>query len=141
MNLNNDPNNQPDLDEIINQITSNGEFKEMMNSLSNGIGNIATKEGNNSGTNDNVDGNGDDNVDDSGTNNNGDDKGKNESEISDRNSNISSTRDSSIDESNLSYYDLLTTFFVDENGNNICDVLNKINTNLENISEKLNKSK
>ena len=92
----------PNLDEIINQITSNGEFKDMMTQLSD---ELATNK-----------------------NNNQDDKESTPEVDSDF---------SSENVEKLNNYDLLTTFFSDQNGNNICEILNEINNNLAKLVEKL----
>lgn len=91
----------PNLDDIINQITSNGEFKDMMSQLSDELSVPKTK---NEPVND---------------------QKESESVVS------------SECEDQMSQYDLLTTFFSDENGNNICDVLSNINNNLSKLVDRL----
>jgi len=49
--------------------------------------------------------------------------------------------DASSTDSEYSYYDLLTTFFTDSKGNNICEVLSNINTNLDKIHNTLKEKK
>jgi hypothetical protein len=131
-------NKQPDLDEIINQITNNGEFKDMMNSLSNNLKNgdfnmnmadFSNNKDIGTGINDNVD-NGD-------NGNNGDNVDNGDKDDSDNSNNSDNSDNESYDENNLSYYELLTTFFTDNNGNNICEVMSNINENLSSIKEEL----
>ena len=45
----------------------------------------------------------------------------------------------SSNDSEYSYYDLLTTFFTDSKGNNICDILSNINSNLSELHNILKK--
>ena len=42
-----------------------------------------------------------------------------------------------LEDEDLSNYDLLTTFFSDQEGNNICEILNDINRNLTKLVNKL----
>jgi len=84
----------PNLDEIINQISANGEFKEMMNSLS--------------------------------------------EQTASRNLNEGGESSEEVEESDSSNtYDLFTTFFSDQNGNNICEILSSIDNSLKTIAEKM----
>ena len=92
-------NKSPQIDDIINQITKNTEFQEMMNHLS-------------------------------------DEFTSKKKDLSNESADNNSTCSNDNDE-NISNYDLLATFFSDQEGNNICEILGDINKNLKTIADKL----
>jgi hypothetical protein len=91
------------LDKIINDITNDSEFKEMMGSLTSNLSSKLNE-----------------------------DHKQSDSEKS----NGVSDNESMESDSDLSYFDLLTQFFTDSQGNNICDILTDINKNLKTIANK-----
>lgn len=42
-----------------------------------------------------------------------------------------------IKKENEDYISILNMYFLDENGNNLCDILNKINNNISNLNNKI----
>jgi hypothetical protein len=91
------------LDKIINDITNDTEFKEMMGNLTS---NLSCKLNDEHKTF----------------------ESEKSQEVSDN--------ESLESDSDLSYFDLLTHFFTDSQGNNICDILTDINKNLKTIANK-----
>lgn len=52
--------------------------------------------------------------------------------------NIPDTNDTdTFKKDNEEYINILNMYFLDENGNNLCDILNKINNNIISLKEKL----
>ena len=104
----------PDLDQIISQITANGEFQEMMNNLSDGLKSV---EGSQPAVNNEVA----------------------EEENLDTNKNINTESCVSGPVEHTSNYDICATFFADEDGNNICESLHGVQKSLDGINENLTK--
>ena len=98
----------PNLDDIINQITQNGDFKKMMDNITENI--------NENG--DNVD------IEDDG------EKSKSENNTKSENNIVNSNKKSESDEK---LYDTFCTFFSDNEGNSLADILTDINKNLSNL--------
>lgn len=107
----------PDLDQIISQITANGEFQEMMNSLSDGLKSV--DQGN------------------SPENNNGGSGGEIPSEDNSKNINTDSVLPGPTEYT--SNYDICATFFADEEGNNVCESLHGVQKSLDSINANLTK--
>ena len=52
--------------------------------------------------------------------------------------NIPDTNETDIlKKDNEDYINLLNMYFLDENGNNLCDILNKINNNISSLKDKI----
>jgi hypothetical protein len=99
----------PDLDQLITQITNNGDFKEMMSNISGGL----THEH---------------------------DRILETTEV--ETDNDSANESSNEPESNLnkvgvneSQYDMMCSLFTDNEGNNVCEILNLINQNLTQLNQ------
>lgn len=100
----------PNLDDIINQITQNGDFKKMMDNITENIGengdnvdNIEQPKSENKGTSDTI---------------------------------VNSNKNT---DSNDKLYDTFCTFFSDNDGNSVADILTDINKNLYNLVRVLDK--
>lgn len=107
----------PDLDQIISQITANGEFQEMMNSLSDGLKSV--DQGNSSENNNGISGG--------------------ETPLEDNSKNINTDSALPGPTEYTSNYDICATFFADEEGNNVCESLHGVQKSLDNINANLTK--
>ena len=105
-----------DLDQIISQITANGEFQEMMNSLSDGLKTVEQTQTQSQTSNETIT----DTCDD------------NSKHINTDLSPVSCTE-------HTSNYDICATFFADDEGNNVCESLQGVQKSLEAINENLTK--
>ena len=103
----------PDLDKIISQITANGEFQDMMNSLSDGLKSVEQLQSDVPSTTD--------------------------STIDDNSKNIKTDAVTNVVSEHPSNYDICATFFADEDGNNICESLRGVQKSLDAINENLGK--
>ena len=105
----------PDLDQLITQITNNGDFKEMMSNISGGLSQDHQKilEATD------VDVDADADTDEENT------------------SNISMTdeRDGHQDINSDPHYDMMCSLFTDNDGNNVCELLGSINQNLTELNQ------
>ena len=99
----------PDLDQLITQITNNGDFKEMMSSISGGI----TQEHERILENTEVETDNDSNNESA----NGTDSDINKNSV------------------NETQYDMMCSLFTDNEGNNVCEILNLINQNLTQLNQ------
>jgi hypothetical protein len=97
----------PNLDDIINQITQNGDFKKMMDNITENIGE------------------------------NGDNVEKSENKGT-SNTIVNSNKQTYSDDK---LYDTCCTFFSDNDGNSVADILTDINKNLYNLVRVLDKNK
>ena len=88
----------PNIDDLISHITNNGNFKTMMDSISDGLQDTSYATNNNS---------------------------------TEKNSNSESTEDISSNP----FYDIMSTFLTNSEGDNIVDVLTNINNNLSKLVE------
>ena len=99
----------PDLDQLITQITNNGDFKEMMSNISGGLSQDHQKilEVTEVDTDD-----------------------ENNSNIS-----VSGERDDLQDINSDPHYDMMCSLFTDNDGNNVCELLGSINQNLTELNQ------
>ena len=104
----------PDLDQLITQITNNGDFKEMMSSISGGL----TPEHEQILENTDLES-------DSGSNH-----------TSDEALNDTTPEKDIVNESQ---YDMMCSLFTDNDGNNLCEILNTINQNLTQLNQNIKK--
>ena len=110
----------PDLDQIISQITANGEFQDMMNSLSDGLKKVEENQATASAV------------------------AQTESDTRDTDANLSvtdtgGTVTTSVNCDTTSTYDICATFLADQEGNNLCDVVRGVQLSLDGINQNLSK--